>query len=148
MNLIVRFSNTVSRFETTRQRLKDIAEFLGVSQNKAAAYAINQAWERLAADEEMLEALEFKRNGVKVGGITYLHTDPAFLDRVRERVSNRVPLPHDDDDSLENDLLFRFLSKEQQAAIRAASDPDEKRRLKARFLKETSPEAAADNFLD
>lgn len=37
MSLVVRFANRVSQFETTHQRLKDIAEFLGVSQNKAVA---------------------------------------------------------------------------------------------------------------
>ncbi|MEO1767960.1 hypothetical protein [Thiobacter aerophilum] len=145
-SLVVRFSDQVSKFETTHQRLKDIAEFLGVSQNKAVAYAINQAWEYLAEHEEMREELEWKRHGVKVGGITYLNHDQAFLDRVRERIAKGVPLPHEDDDHLESGLLFCFLSKEQQDAIRAAADPAEKRRLKAKFLKETSPEAAADNI--
>jgi hypothetical protein len=145
-SLVVRFSDQVSKFETTHQRLKDVAEFLGVSQNKAVAYAINQAWEHLAEHEEMLEDLEWKRHGVKVGGITYLNHDQAFLDRVRERVAEGVPLPHEDDEILERNLLFSFLRKEQQDAIRAAADPAEKRRLKANFLKETPPDVAADNI--
>jgi|GEM_PF-5274779 hypothetical protein len=145
-SLVVRFSEQVSKHETTHQRLKDIAEFLGVSQNKAVAYAINKAWEYLAEHEEMLEELEFKRHGIKVGGITYLNHEPEFIERVRERIAKGIPLPHEDDDSLESNLLFRFLSAEQQEAIRSASDPDEKRRLKAKFLKETSPDEAAVNI--
>jgi len=146
MSLVVRFSDQVSKFETTHQRLKDIAEFLGVSQNKAVAFAINLAWEYLAEHEDMREGLEFKRHGVKVGGVTYLNHDPAFIERVRERIANGVPLPHEDDESLEGGLLFMFLSKEQQDAIRAATNADEKRRLKAKFLKENSPDEAVDNF--
>lgn len=136
MSLVVRFSEQVSKFETTHQRLKDIAEFLGVSQNKAVAYAINKAWEHLAEHEDMHEELEFKRRGVKVGGITYLNEDPAFIKRVRERIASGIPLPHEDDDEIERNVLFMFLSKEQQEAILAAADPAEKRRLKAKFLKE------------
>lgn len=135
-SLVVRFSDKTSTFETTHQRLKDIAEFLGVSQNKAVAYAINQAWQRLAGEEDMLEELEFKRHGVKVGGITYLNHDPAFIERVKERIAKGVPLPHEDDDELESNLLFQFLTEEQQAAVRSASSPDAKRHLKAKFLKE------------
>lgn len=133
---VVRFADQVSQFETTRQRLKDIAEFLGVSQNEAVAYAINEAWEYLAEHEDMREALEFKRRGVKVGGITYLNHDPDFVDRVKERLAKGVPLPHEDDDALESNLLFQFLTEEQQAAVRAVASPAEKRHLKAKFLKE------------
>lgn len=136
MPLVVRFANQVSQFETTHQRLKDIAEFLGVSQNKAVAYAINQAWEYLAEHEDMREELEFKRRGVKVGGITYLNHDPAFIERVRERIAKGVPLPHEDDDALESNLLFQFLTEEQQAVVRAAASPAEKRHLKSKFLNE------------
>lgn len=146
-SLVVRFSEQTSQFETTHHRLKDIADFLGVSQNKAVAYAINLAWERLAKEEEMLEDLEFKRHGVKLGKITYLHAPEDFVHRVKERIAKDIPLPHEDDDEIESGLLFRFLSKEQQDAIHATADPAEKRRLKAKFLKETSPEDAADNFL-
>jgi len=131
-SLVIRFSEQVSKFETTHQRLKDIAEYLGVSQNKAVAYAINEAWKNLAKNEDMLEELEFKRHGRNGGGVTYLHADG-------------VPLSHEDD-SIENDLLFRFLSKEQKEAIRSAPSLEEKRRLKAKFLKETAPDVAADNF--
>ncbi len=133
-SLVVRFSEQVSQFETTHGRLKDIAEYLGVSQNKAVAYAINKAWEYLDEHEDMLRELEFKRRGCKVGGVTYLNAPEDFIRRVKERMANGVPLPHEDDEELERNLLFQFLSKEQQAAVRAASDPAEKRRLKAEFL--------------
>lgn len=145
-SLVVRFSAKPSKFETTHQRLKDIAEFLGVSQNKAIAYAINQTWERLKEHEEMLEELEFKRHGVKVGGITYLHAEPEFIERVRERIAKGIPLPHEDDESLERNFLFSFLSEEQKNQVRSASSALEKRRLKARFLDETGPDEAASNY--
>jgi hypothetical protein len=135
-SLVIRFSDHVSRFEATHQRLKDIAEFLGVSQNKAAAYAINKVWEDLAENEEMLEDLEWKRHGVQVGQITHLNHDPVFIERAKQRVANGDPLPHEDDDDLERALSFQFLTEEQQSQIRAASDPKEKRLLKAGFLKE------------
>jgi molybdenum-dependent DNA-binding transcriptional regulator ModE len=144
--IAVRLSEQVSRFETTRERLKDIAEHLGVSEQNAVAYAINKAWEYLDEHEDMLYELESKRRGRKVGGITYLNYPEDFLRRVEERIAKGVALPHEDDDALESNLLFQFLSRDQQAAIRAASDPAEKRRLKEMFLKETSPERAADNL--
>ncbi len=135
-SLVVRFSDKTSRFETTHQRLKDIAEFLGVSQNKAVAYAINKAWELLDEQEDMQFELAFKRHGVKVGGVTYLNVEPEFIERVKELIAKGIPLPHEDDDAIESNLLFRFLTKEQQAAIRAETDPLEKRRLKVRFLQQ------------
>lgn len=147
-SLVVRFSDKTSQFETTHQRLKDIAEFLGVSLNKAVAYAINEAWKHLDEQEDMQVELAFKRHGVKVGGVTYLNHEPEFIERVKERIAKGIPLPHEDDETLERDLFFMFLSKEQQDAIRAATDPLEKRRLKARFLKENSPDRAAENFVD
>jgi len=52
--IAVRLSEQVSRFETTRERLKDIAEHLGVSEQNAVAYAINKAWEYLDEHEYML----------------------------------------------------------------------------------------------
>lgn len=133
-SLVVRFSDKPSKFETTHQRLKDIAEFLGVSQNKAIAYAINMAWEHLKDHEEMLEELEFKRHGVKVGGIAYLHAEPEFIGRVRERIAKGVPLPHEDDESLERNLLFQFLTVEQQNVVRGEPDPLKKRHLISAFL--------------
>lgn len=144
--LVVRFADKASQFETTHQRLKDLADFLGVSQNKAIAYAINKAWEMLNEQDDMQVELAFRRHGVKVGRITYLNADQDFIQRVNERIASGTPLPHSDDSSLETDLLFMFLSKEQQDAIRATPDPKEKRRLKAKFLSETSPEEAADNI--
>ncbi|GIX24742.1 MAG: hypothetical protein KatS3mg122_1973 [Caldimonas sp.] len=147
MSLVVRFSKQVSRFETTHDRLKDIAEYLGVSQNEAAAYAINLAWKHLVEEEDMDVELAYKRHGVQVGHISYLNADPAFIERVKARIAKGIPLPHEDDSSLETDLLFMFLSKERQDAIRAAADPMEKRRLKAKFLKETSSDEAAENII-
>lgn len=88
-----------------------------------------------AEDEEAVER-EFERHGVKVGEVTYLHADTAFLQRVRDRIQQGVPLPHEDDESLERFLLFRFLTKEQQAQVKAVSDPIEKRRSIERFLNE------------
>jgi hypothetical protein len=143
-SLVLRFSDQVSRFETTQQRLKDIAEYFGLSQNKAAAYAINALWEHLAQNEGLEEALAFKRQGKEVGGITYMNAED--VQRAQARVSQGVELPHENDSELENNLLFQFLSAKQQAAIHAASDPAEKRRLKAAFLRECIPENAADNF--
>lgn len=133
-SLVVRFSDKASKFETTQQRLKDIAEYLGVSQNKAIAYAINQVWQRLIEDEDMDVELAYKRHGVKVGKITYLNADPAFIERARERLANDVPLPHEDDESLERNLLFQFLTVEQQNVVRSEPDPLKKRHLISAFL--------------
>jgi len=145
-SLVVRFSDKHSKFETTQQRLKDIAEFLGVSQNKAVAYAINQTWKHLDEHEDMLVELEFKRHGVKAGSITYLHAEPDFIERVRDRIAKGIPMPHEDDESLENNFLFSFLSEEQKNQVRSASSALEKRMLKARFLKELDPDEAARNY--
>ncbi len=62
MPLVIRFSERPSQFETTRQRLRDIAEFLGVSQNKAAAHAINQLWDHLNRRQDMQGELEKSRS--------------------------------------------------------------------------------------
>lgn len=145
--LRVRLSGQASQFGTTQRRLDDIAEFLGVSREEAAAYAINEAWKRLDEERDMQAELAFRRHGKKVGGITYLDADDGFIRRVEQRIAKGVPLPHEDDEELENDLLFLFLAKHEQAAIRAASDPMEKRRLKAKFLKETKPDEAAGNIV-
>lgn len=61
--LVVRFSDRVSKMETTHQRLKAISEHLGVSQNKAIQYAINKVYEDLDIEAH----LQFKRQGVEVG---------------------------------------------------------------------------------
>lgn len=135
-SLVFRFSESVSRFETTQQRLKDIAEFLSVSQNKAAAYAINKTWESLAEQEDMLEELEFKRHGRKVGKVTYLNHDEDAIRRIEERIANGVPLPHEDDDTLERNLLFRLLTTEQQDRVKTEQDPLMKRQLIVRFIKQ------------
>jgi serine phosphatase RsbU (regulator of sigma subunit) len=127
----LRLSNRTSKFETTPERLKDIAEFLGVSQNKAAAYAINQLWEHLVENEEMLEELEFKRHGVKVGNVTYLNETEEAIAKRRANLKAKKPLPHILDESLESNFLFAGLPEQEQAIIRAASTPDQKRRLLA-----------------
>jgi len=145
--LLIRFSEKASRFETEHNRVKDIAEFLGVSQNRAVAYAINMAWQHLADNEDMLEELEFRRRGYKVGKVACLNTDEEYRERIEKRIAKGVPLPLEDDSELESGLLFRFLSPEQQDSIRAAASPEEKRRLKAKLLAELAPDDAANNFL-
>jgi hypothetical protein len=45
--ITIRFAERNSLFEVSQERLKDIAGCLGVSQNKAVAYAINMTWENL-----------------------------------------------------------------------------------------------------
>jgi hypothetical protein len=115
----------------TPDRLADIAEFLGATQNTAAAYAINQVWECLAEHEEMLEALEFERRDVKVGEVTYLDASEEESAERRANLEANKPLPNITDKSLETHLLFTLLPEEDQAIIRAANTPDEKRRLLA-----------------
>lgn len=128
--LVVRFSDRVSTMETTHQRLKEIAEHLGVSQNKAIQYAINKVYEDLDLDAEA----QFKQHGVKVGGITYLNHPKDALDRVEARLKAGIPLPHEDDETLESNLLFASLSEEEKAIVRSTPDMLEKRRLIAGFL--------------
>lgn len=133
-NLVVRFSDRVSEMETTHQRLVDIADYLGVSLNKAVQYAINKAYERLAEEDDIEADLYFKRHGRKVGSVTYVNADEDFIRRVEGRIKKGVPLAHEDDESLERNLLFKLLPEDQQAQVRAANDPDDKRRLIASFL--------------
>ncbi|MBU0501459.1 MAG: hypothetical protein KJ558_10210 [Gammaproteobacteria bacterium] len=142
-SLVVRFSSKVAAFETTHDRLKDIAEFLGVSQNKAAHYAINKAWESLASNDDMREDLEFKRHGRKVGKVTYLNAPDDLIQRVEERIAKGIPLPHEDDQDLEGSLLFRLLSAEQQNQVRSECSPLAKRRLIVKFLEEQQDKAVA-----
>lgn len=130
--LIVRFSDRVSEMETTHQRLKDIAEHLGVSQNKAIQRAINLLYEELDTDLE----LAFKRHGVKVGGITYLNVPQEQLDRIAARIKAGIPLPHDDNGTLESNILFALLPEEEQAKVKAEPDMLEKRKMIAGFLAE------------
>lgn len=119
---------------TTHQRLKDIAEFLGVSQNKAIQYAVNTAYDALNEGGDLEAELQFKRHGVRAGGVTYLNHSPEFVKRVQKRIKAGVPLANEDDEGLEHNLLFSFLSAKQQARVRAAREPLEKRRLIAGFL--------------
>lgn len=128
--LVVRFSDRVSEMETTHQRLKDISEHLGVSQNKAIQYAINKAYEDLELEAE----LQFKRHGTEIGGVTYLNHPKDALVRIEARVKAGVPLPHEDDESLESNLLFACLTEDQQAKVKATKNTLEKRDLIAGFL--------------
>lgn len=138
--LVVRFSNRVSEMETTHQRLQDIAEFLGVSQNKAIQYAINKTYEHLEESKDIEAELHYRRHGTQVGGVTYLNTPEDFIKRVEERIRDGIPLPHEDDESLERSLLFKLLKEDQQAQVRATQDILEKRRLVAGFLQEAVAE--------
>lgn len=140
--LAVRFSDQVSEMETTHQRVKDIAEFLGVSQNKAVQYAINKAYDQLNDDRNIEAELHFKRHGRQVGGVTYLNHPEDFLGRVQKRIKDSIPLPHEDDESLERNLIFKLLTEEQQAQAKATQDVLEKRRLIAGFLQQQAGEAA------
>lgn len=132
--LAVRFSDHVSEMETTHQRLKDIAGFLGVSQNKAVQYAINKAYDQLNEDKDIEAELHFKRHGRQVGGVTYLNHSEDQLQRIKQRVKDGIPLPHEDDEALEHNLVFKLLSEEQRAQVKATQDVLEKRRLIAGFL--------------
>lgn len=136
--LAVRFSDQVSEMETTHQRLKDISEFLGVSQNKAVQYAINKAYDQLNEDKDIEAGLHFKRHGRQVGGVTYLNHSEDQLQRIKQRIKGGIPLPHEDDEALEHNLIFKLLSEKQQAQVKATQDALEKRRLIAGFMREES----------
>ncbi len=137
----LRFANTPSQFETTHRRLKDLAEFFGVSQNKAAAYAINRIWEMLSEDGELQHTLAHKRQGVRVGRVSYLNADEDHLQRIRERLAAGVPLPHEDDESLDRHPLLLLLPQDQQDAVRREKDPMAKRRLMAELFKQAEQQA-------
>lgn len=126
--LVVRFSDRVSEMETTHQRLKDIAEHLGVSQNKAIQRAINHLYEQHAVE------MEFKRHGVQVGGVTYLNTPKEQIERIAARIKAGIPLPHVDDGTLENHIMFALLLEEEQAKVKAEPDMLEKRKMIEGFL--------------
>lgn len=49
-------------------------------------------------------------------------------------MNSGIPLPHEDDETLESNFLFRSLTDSQQARVKATADRLEKRRLIARFL--------------
>lgn len=135
--LAVRFANKVSKMETTQQRVKDLAGLLGVSQNKAIHYAVNQAYEALFETPEQEAAADALREkeAVVVGGISYRGASPEFLRRVQSRIDAGTPLPHEDDETLESNLLFSMLEPYQQAQVKAQSDPLTKRELIAAFVK-------------
>lgn len=127
---MLRFADTPSRFETTHQRLKDLADYFGVSQNKAAAYAINLLWEQLQADDELAAGAAFTRQGTKIGGIRYLGLPADEADELRAkaartqaRAAQGVPAPHFDDDEITRNMFFGLLPQDVQDAIRAEADP-------------------------
>jgi biotin carboxylase len=130
MSTLLRFSDTPSRFETTHDRLKDLADYFGVSQNKAAAYAINLLWEQLQADDELAAGAAFTRQGTKIGGIHYLGLSADEADELRAkaartqaRAAQGVPAPHIDDDEITRNMFFGLLPQDVQDAIRAEADP-------------------------
>ncbi|MCL6619385.1 MAG: hypothetical protein K6T33_06305 [Thermomonas hydrothermalis] len=127
---LLRFSDQPSRFETTHQRLKDLADYFGVSQNKAAAYAINLLWEQLQADDELAAGAAFTRQGTKIGGIRYLGLPADEADELRAkaartqaRAAQGVPAPHFDDGEITRNMFFGLLPQDVQDAIRAEADP-------------------------
>lgn len=127
---MLRFADTPSRFETTHQRLKDLADYFGVSQNKAAAYAINLLWEQLQADDELAAGAAFTRQGTKIGGIRYLGLPADEADELRAkaartqaRAAQGVPAPYFDDDEITRNMFFGLLPQDVQDAIRAEADP-------------------------
>lgn len=133
---VLRFAEQPSRFETTHQRLKDLADYFGVSQNKAAAYAINLLWEQLQADDELAAGAAFTRQGTRIGGVHYLGLPADEADdlrakasRTQARAAQGVPAPHLDDDEITRNLFFGLLPKDAQDAIRAEPDPLARRRL-------------------
>jgi len=88
-----------------------------------------------AAEKDDIEAESAsEHSGRTVGGITYYNVSDDFIRRVEERIAKGIPLQHEDDDSLESNLLFRFLSAEQQAQVSAVTDPLEKRKMIVTFL--------------
>ncbi len=136
--LVIRFADQVSPTATTHDRLKAMADHLGVSQNKAAHIAINRLYEECADDIAIED--EFRKHGRKVGGITYLGVSDDFIRRVEDRIARRIPLPHEDDESLERFLLFRFLTKDQQAAVKAEPNFLVKRQMITKFLDDLGDE--------
>jgi len=134
-SLVIRFADRVSQTQTTHERLKALADHFGVSQNKAAHMAINRLYDETATDRA-IEA-EFLKHGRKVGGVTYLHAPEDFLLRVEDRIRRGIPLPHEDDDALEHNLLFKLLPPDVQACVISATDPMDKRRLIDQHLRES-----------
>lgn len=82
-----------------------------------------------------------EREAVEVGGISYRGATPEFLRRVQERIDEGIPLPHEDDETLESNLLFSMLHPQQQAQIKAEKDIFKKRALFAGYLAKEAKEA-------
>lgn len=128
--------------------LRELAGRSGLSEDQVIVIAVNRMFhdtfhagkeaDRPAQDliDDIRVELEFERHGRKVGKITYLNASEDFIQRVEQRIAAGIPLPHEDDDSLERTLFFRFLTEEQQSKVKATSDYLEKRHLMSRFLHE------------
>lgn len=143
MQLNETFHQTASAAEA--DRLRELAIRSGLSEDEVIITAVNRMFhdvfhagtDRPSQDliDDLRVELAFKRRGRTVGGVTYLHAPEDFIRRASKRIEDGVPLPHEDDDSLERGLLFSTLTEEQQAQVIAAPDSLEKRRLMAGFLK-------------
>lgn len=126
--------------------LRDLSARTGLSEDQLIVIAVNRLLhdalrsgnevDRPSQDlvDDIRVELEFERHGRQVGKITYLNASEDFIQRAEARIAAGIPLPHEDDDSLERTLLFRFLTEEQQAQVKATSDPMEKRHLIAAML--------------
>lgn len=134
--------------EAESKALRELAAKLGCTEDEAIIIAVKQMFlnnvhpvegdhsftEDLGDDIEVERA--FERHGRRIGKITYLNMPEDFIQRVEQRIAEGIPLPHEDDESLECFLLFRFLTEDQQSQVKARHDPLEKRHLIARFLEE------------
>lgn len=134
--------------EAESKALRELAAKLGCTEDEAIITAVKQLFlNSVPSDEgdrpstedlggEMEVERAFERHGRRIGKITYLNMPEDFIQRVEQRIAEGIPLPHEDDDGLENFLLFRFLSEQQQKQVKSTPDPLEKRHLIARFLNE------------
>ena len=121
-SLVVRFSDKISETETTHERVKAIADRLGISQNKAVHYAINLAHNQII--------------GQQVGCITYLGAPQDAIQRAQERVAQGVPMAHTEDDQLEKNLFFSLLPEATKKQAHEVTDPAEKRKIIKQLIQE------------
>lgn len=82
----------------------------------------------------MMAEQEFTQHGRKIGGVVYLNHPEDALARIEARINSGIPLPHEDDETLESNFLFRCLTESQQARVKATQDVLEKRRRITGFL--------------
>jgi len=134
--------------EAESKALRELAAKLGCTDDEAIIIAVKKVFLNSVSPDEgdhcstkdLGDEIEveraFERHGRRIGKITYLNMPEDFIQRVEQRIAEGIPLPHEDDDGLENFLLFRFLSEQQQKQVKSTPDPIEKRHLIARFLKE------------